>query len=99
MAAQEARLKKGEFTLDDFRKMLGQMKRLGPMGKILGMIPGMGGLADMMGDSEAEEGMTRMMGIIDSMTPVEPPQPEPGRRSGAAAAPDRVPGPGSSRTN
>ena len=42
MAAQEAELKKGEFTLDSFRKLLAQTRKLGPMGKVLGMIPGMG---------------------------------------------------------
>ncbi len=30
MAKQEERLRKGEFTLDDFRNMLGQTKKLGP---------------------------------------------------------------------
>ena len=30
MARQEERLRKGEFTLDDFRNMLGQTKKLGP---------------------------------------------------------------------
>src|SRR6185295_11976945 len=46
MAQQEERLRKGEFTLDDFKKMLGQASKLGPKQKIMGMIPGMGGMAD-----------------------------------------------------
>ncbi len=33
MLAQEERLRKGEFTLDDFRKMLNQIRRLGPAAK------------------------------------------------------------------
>ncbi len=71
MAAQEARLRKGEFTLDDFKKLLGETSKLGPMNKIMGMIPGMGQLTEMMGDVDAEKDMTRLRGIIDSMTPEE----------------------------
>jgi signal recognition particle subunit SRP54 len=68
MAKQEARLRKGEFTLDDFKKMLGQTKKLGPMQKILGMIPGMSGMTEMLGDVDVEEQMRHTTGIIDSMT-------------------------------
>jgi signal recognition particle subunit SRP54 len=71
MAKQEARLKKGEFTLDDFKKMVGQMKKLGPIQKVMSMIPGMSGLSDMMGDTDADEQMRGLTGIIDSMTPDE----------------------------
>jgi len=71
MAKQEERLRKGEFTLDDFKKMFGQMKKLGPMRKIMGMIPGMSAMADMMGDADPEEQMQGLLGIIDSMTPDE----------------------------
>jgi signal recognition particle subunit SRP54 len=71
MAKQEARLRKGEFTLDDFRKMLDQTKKLGPLNKIMGMVPGMGHLSDMVGDADAEQEMKRLRGIIDSMTPDE----------------------------
>ena len=74
MAAQEERLRKGEFTLDDFRKMLGQTKRLGPLNKIMGMIPGMGGMngmAEALNDMDAEGNMKRLEGIVDAMTPAE----------------------------
>jgi signal recognition particle subunit SRP54 len=71
MAAQEERLKKGEFTLDDFRKQLSQMRRLGPMQKLLGMLPGMGAMKDMLADVDADADVTRVFGIIDSMTPTE----------------------------
>jgi len=69
--AQEERLLKGEFTLDDFKKQLSQIKRLGPMQKVMGMIPGMGNLADSMGDVDPEQDMKRLFGIIDSMTAAE----------------------------
>jgi len=71
MQRQEARLRKGEFTLDDFKKMIGQTKKLGPINKIMGMLPGMGAMADMLGDVDAESDMRRLVGIIDSMTPDE----------------------------
>ena len=71
MAKQEARLRKGEFTLDDFKKTLGQAKKLGPIDKIMGMIPGMSAMSDMLGDVDAEKDMRRLVGVIDSMTPDE----------------------------
>ena len=71
MAAQEARLRQGEFTLDDFRKMLAQTTRLGPMNKVLGMIPGMGAMTEGLGDADVEGDMKRLFGIVDAMTPDE----------------------------
>ncbi|MGI9177639.1 MAG: signal recognition particle protein [Pirellulales bacterium] len=71
MKRQEERLKAGEFTLDDFKKMLLQTRRLGPLGKVLGMIPGMGGMQEMLGGADLEKDMNRLFGIIDSMTPDE----------------------------
>ena len=68
MQKQEERLRRGEFTLDDFRKQLSQIGRLGPLNKVMGMIPGMGGLQKMMGDVDADSDMKRLVGIIDSMT-------------------------------
>jgi signal recognition particle subunit SRP54 len=68
MKRQEERLKAGEFTLDDFKKMLLQTRRLGPLGKVLGMIPGMGGMQEMLGGADLEKDMNRLFGIIDSMT-------------------------------
>jgi signal recognition particle subunit SRP54 len=68
MAEQEARLKKGEFTLEDFRKMMGQTKKLGPLNKLMGLIPGMGGMANMMKDVDADDEMRKLQGVIDSMT-------------------------------
>ena len=71
MKRQEERLKAGEFTLDDFKKMLLQTRRLGPLGKVLGMIPGMGWMQQMLGGADLEKDMNRLFGIIDSMTPDE----------------------------
>ena len=71
MRLQEERLRKGEFTLEDFRKQLSQIGRLGPLQKVMGLIPGMGALKEMMGDVDPEQDMKRLFGIIDSMTPAE----------------------------
>ena len=71
MAEQEERLRKGEFTLDDFRKMMTQTKKLGPINKIMSMLPGMGGMQEMMDSVDAEGGMKRLGGIVDAMTPAE----------------------------
>jgi signal recognition particle subunit SRP54 len=71
MAKQEARLRKGEFTLDDFKNLLGQTKKLGPLNKVMGMIPGLSAMSDTIGDLDAEKDMRRLGGIIDSMTPEE----------------------------
>ena len=71
MRAQEERMKKGEFTLEDFKKQLRQIKKLGPMQKVLGMIPGMSGMTEALDDVDPEQDMKRLFGIIDSMTPDE----------------------------
>ncbi len=71
MAEQEARLRRGEFTLEDFRQMMNQTKRLGPLNKVMSLIPGMGNLTSMMSDADAEGEMRRLGGMIDSMTPAE----------------------------
>src|SRR5205823_3547408 len=54
IARQEAQLAKREITLDTFRTMMGQTKKLGPLNKIMGLIPGMGSMAEMMGQVDAE---------------------------------------------
>jgi signal recognition particle subunit SRP54 len=98
MRLQEERLRKGEFTLEDFRKQLSQIGRLGPLQKVMGLIPGMGKLNEMMGDVDPEHDMKRLFGIIDSMTPDERRNPtkhvDPSRRrriaAGAGVQPNEV---------
>jgi signal recognition particle subunit SRP54 len=65
----QAKMEKGEFTLDDFMAQMGQVKKLGPMQKVMGMIPGMNELTkqvNMDGDG-VEKQMHRMRAIYDSM--------------------------------
>ncbi len=70
MLAQEEKLKKGEFTLDDFRKQMAMIAKPGLMQKMMGMMPGMGQMKDAMDDFDESE-MNGLFGIIDSMTPAE----------------------------
>ena len=56
MAEQEERLRKGEFTLDDFRNMLGQTRKLGPLNKVMSMMPGMGGMQEMLDGTSTPRG-------------------------------------------
>jgi signal recognition particle subunit SRP54 len=66
------KLKKGDFTLDDFLKQMRQMKRLGSMQSVLGMIPGMGKYKDQLKDIDFEsKEMKHLEAIIQAMTPAE----------------------------
>ncbi len=67
---QQEKLAKGDFTLNDFRGLFGQMQQMG-MKKVMSMMPGMDTslLEEMEADPDAA--MKRMQGIIDSMTPDE----------------------------
>ncbi len=39
----EKKIRKNEFTLEDFLEQMGQIKKMGGLGKIIDMLPGMGG--------------------------------------------------------
>jgi len=67
----EAKLRKNEFTLDDFRKQLKTIRRMGPLESILGMIPGLGDLKQLAENKPDEKQMGRVEAIICSMTPDE----------------------------
>ncbi len=71
MARTEERLKKGEFTFDDFRSQLQQMRQPGIMKKMMSLMPGMGGMKEMLDSVDAEQETSSLLGIIDSMTPAE----------------------------
>jgi signal recognition particle subunit SRP54 len=67
----EEKLRKNEFTLDDFRKQLRTIKKMGPLESILGMIPGLGQLKELAQNKPDEKQMARVEAIICSMTPDE----------------------------
>jgi signal recognition particle subunit SRP54 len=59
---------RSEFTLEDFRKQLGQMKKLGPLEKVMGMLPGMGKFTDQVDPKDMERELKRKEAILNSMT-------------------------------
>jgi len=70
-AKLQEKLRRAEFTLEDFLDQLQQVQKMGPIGQLVGMIPGMGGLA-----KEAEAAVNRgeirrTEAIIRAMTPRE----------------------------
>jgi signal recognition particle subunit SRP54 len=69
IANQQAKLAKGDFTLDDFRKQFVQMQQMGGMKELIGQMPGMDGLIPEGEDPEVA--MRRIQGMIDSMTKEE----------------------------
>lgn len=64
----EKKLRKNSFTLEDFRKQISQIKKLGPMDKILGMIPGLGGAAKLKPGVDPGKEMKYVEAILNSMT-------------------------------
>src|SRR5512137_1221877 len=66
----EEKMRKGQFSLEDFLDQLRQMKKLGPLESILGLLPGGGDIkqADL---TKQEKELRRMEGMICGMTPQE----------------------------
>ena len=77
-ADMEKRLRKAQFSVDDYLESMNQMKKMGGLTSILGMMPGMGGAQmKQIEDAMDDKKMARIEAIIYSMTPAE--------RSGDAA--------------
>lgn len=70
-AELEKKMKKNEFTLEDFLEQFGQVRNMGGLGKILDMLPGMGGKVSEDDLSEGEKEFKYMEAIILSMTKAE----------------------------
>ena len=68
-------LMKGEFTLNDMRKQMNAMNRMGPLDQVLDMIPGLGGgIKDQLPDDAMDMTQERLRDfevIMDSMTEAE----------------------------
>jgi signal recognition particle subunit SRP54 len=64
----EEKLRKAEFTLDDFLDQLQQVQKMGPIGQLVGMIPGMGGIAKDAQEAVDRGELRRTEAIIRSMT-------------------------------
>ncbi|RJQ84945.1 MAG: signal recognition particle protein [Desulfobacteraceae bacterium] len=67
----EKKLRKNEFTLEDFRDQMVQIRKMGSLTDLLGMIPGLGKLKQMKNVEVDESELTHIEAIINSMTPHE----------------------------
>lgn len=66
----EKKMRNQEFTLEDFRDQLKQVRNMGPLDQLLGMIPGFGAVKKM-GLEVDEKELVKVEAIINSMTPSE----------------------------
>jgi signal recognition particle subunit SRP54 len=73
--ALERKLRRDEFTLEDFLDQLRQIRRMGPLTSLLGMMPGLSG-QQLKGLKVDERELDRIQAIILSMTPEERRRPE-----------------------
>jgi signal recognition particle subunit SRP54 len=64
----EEKLRKAEFTLDDFLEQLQQVQKMGPIGQLVSMVPGMGNLAKEAEAAVDRGELKRTEAIIRSMT-------------------------------
>jgi signal recognition particle subunit SRP54 len=67
----ERKLRRNEFTLEDFRDQLRAVRKMGSMGDLLGMIPGMKKMIRGVDMDKAEVELRRIEAIIGSMTKEE----------------------------
>lgn len=74
--AVSKKLLKNQFTIEDFKGQLQQMKKLGSMKSLMGMLPGGKAMAQKVDMDQAEKELKRKEAIIDSMTRKERLHPE-----------------------
>jgi signal recognition particle subunit SRP54 len=68
-AAMEERMRKGQFTFDDFLSAQKMLRRMGPLQGVLKLIPGLG--SQLQGADMDESKLARVEAIVLSMTPQE----------------------------
>ena len=64
----ERKVRKNQFTLEDFRSQLKMLRKMGPLSSVVSMLPGMSQVRESDLDPKA---LTRVIAIVDSMTPKE----------------------------
>lgn len=73
----ERKMRKAEFTFDDFLEQMEQVKKLGPLDQIMDMMPGMGKMKGQMKDLKVDEKqLAKVAAIVKSMTKDERAKPE-----------------------
>lgn len=70
----EEKLRKSQFTLEDFLDQLQEIKKMGPLSQVMGMLPGMNKLPQ---NAQVDDGALKSIeAIIQSMTPEERQRPQ-----------------------
>ena len=70
------RFARQEFTLEDLRDQLRQLRRMGPLASVLEMLPKAGPLRGLDAAQVDEKGLVRVEAIVNSMTPLERRRPD-----------------------
>jgi signal recognition particle subunit SRP54 len=72
-----AKLKKGQFDLDDYISQIKMIKKMGGLGSMMNFLPGISKLSDKIGDlSSGEKALVSHMAIVNSMTKKERKNPD-----------------------
>ena len=69
--AMQEKMRRDQFTLEDFLTQMKQVRKMGPLSGIIGMLPGMGALKELKNAPLDEGELDRVEAIILSMTPQE----------------------------
>lgn len=72
----EEKMRKGQFSLEDFLSQLREMKKLGPLEDVVKLLPGGGEMLKGADMTKSEREFRRMEGILCAMTPKERHHPE-----------------------
>ncbi len=67
----ERKIRKDSFTLNDLKKQLGQIQKMGSLQDIIGMIPGLGKIKALKDATPDKRELVKTTAIIDSMTEKE----------------------------
>ena len=67
----QEKMRRDQFTLEDFLKQMKQVRKMGPLSGLLGMLPGMGAMKQLKNADVDEKELDRVEAIILSMTPRE----------------------------
>jgi signal recognition particle subunit SRP54 len=67
----QEKLKRDQFTLEDFLQQMRQVRKMGPLSGLIGMLPGMGAMKGLKNADVDEGELDRVEAIILSMTPGE----------------------------
>ena len=68
----ERKLRRSQFTLEDFRDQLRQVRKMGPLEQVIGMLPKVGPLANIPRDAHVDESRLKAIeAVINSMTAAE----------------------------